>query len=428
MINRTIQPNTILPTSIALPEHHCVTLANDLKLYVMPSGEQRVVRLSLVFNVGSRHQTHPFTASAMLNMLSEGTERYTSAELAEWLDFYGIYYDTSIDRDFSMITINCLNKFLPKALEFLEQIIFKPTFPDKDFEIYKTKRKQQLRIEREKPSYLARELFSKSLFGDQHPYGMVSSEDEYDTLAVGHLREYFSRYFGAENCFAVASGFLSSEEESNICVLLSQLPHCELVNDNYNAVCTPISKAILERPSDLQSSIRIGKLLFPKGHPDFNGMQLLSMVLGGYFGSRLVTNLREERGYTYGIYAAMSTLKHEGYFAIATDVAAEFTSESVEQIFAEIERLRTELVPMEELEVVKNMVIGELMRLLDGPFGIADVVIENIQSNLESSYLNEFLQEIRATTPQRLKELAVQYLDSQSFTTVIVGRTAQEVL
>jgi predicted Zn-dependent peptidase len=177
----------------------------------------------------------------------------------------------------------------------------------------------------------------------------------------------------------------------------------------------------------VQSAIRIGRILFPRQHPDFVGMQVVATILGGYFGSRLTQNLREERGYTYGVMAAMVNLRHAGYLAIATEVAAEATGDAIEQIFAEMERLKTEPVSEDELENVRRSMLGEVMRILDGPFGIVDVVIENIQiegsdTSGAHNYINDFIRRVEATTPERIRELARKYLDRDAFTTVIVGK------
>lgn len=420
MINRTIAPEIKLPQTLSLPDIETVIADNGVKIDIMNLSSQDVVRVSLVFHAGSKDQTHPFTASALLNMLSEGTQKYTSAQVAELLDFYGIYYDTSVDRDYCIVTVSCLRKFLSVTLELLQECLCHPTFPQKDFDIYKQKRKQQLAIEREKPSYLARELFAETLFGASHPYGKVSKAECYDTLTREHLQEFYGKNLVARNCFVVVSGKTDANDVELIKSLCNSLPLGEAVlHDDF-----PRASSVLEgyiHREGVQSSVRMGKLLFPKGSEDFNGMQVLATILGGYFGSRLVQNIREDKGYTYGIYCVMVSLEHEGYIAIASDVAAQYTADTIKEINYEIARLQNELVATDELEVVKNTVIGEMMRILDGPFGIADVVIENLQSGMDANYLNEFLQEVLSITPQRIQDLAVKYLNPDTFSTVVVG-------
>ncbi len=196
----------------------------------------------------------------------------------------------------------------------------------------------------------------------------------------------------------------------------------------------------------MQSSIRIGRVLFPRQHPDFVGMQVVATILGGYFGSRLVQNLCEKRGYTYGVMAAMVNLREAGYLAISTEVAAEATDDAIEQVLGEIELLRTELVGADELENVRRSMLGEVMRILDGPFGIVDVVIENVQIGAystdtrlddsrpvdhdstgvfdaagESNYLADFVAQVEAITPERIRDLARKYLSRDQFTVVVVG-------
>ena len=180
-------------------------------------------------------------------------------------------------------------------------------------------------------------------------------------------------------------------------------------------------KVFKKEESSLLSSIRIGRLLFPRRHPDFVGMQVVATTLGGYFGSRLMQNLREEHGYTYGVMAAMVNFEREGYLAIATQVAREHRDDALREIHYEIERLRNELMSEDELQMVKNMMIGEILRILDGPFGIADVTIENIMCGYDNNATEESVQRILATTPEDIQQLASKYLKDEDLVEVVVG-------
>ena len=150
-------------------------------------------------------------------------------------------------------------------------------------------------------------------------------------------------------------------------------------------------------------------------------MQVLSTILGGYFGSRLMQNLRERNGFTYGVYSAMVNFQQAGYLAIATQVGKEVTERALEEIAAEIELLRTQFIPHEELELVKNIMAGEMMRILDGPFGIADVTTENILCGFDNSHIQQNLERIRQTTPKELLTLAQRYLRTEDIVTVVAG-------
>lgn len=429
-IDRSIQPSIHLPESLSIPhiDHHTLP-TNGFNLYSLHVDTQHVIRISLVVKAGTVRQSKPFVASSLLNMLSEGTSHYTSSQIATHLDTYGIYYDTSIDRDYGIITISCLEKFLDQSLEILAEVLLTPTFDAQELATYCIKRKEQLKLEREKPGYIARELFSEALFGKEHPYGKVSKEDNYDNLTADDLRQFFNSHYVSGNMFGVISGYISPESLQKIKTCLGLIP------SKRDDSVTPISNDPITlaqdnggyyhyepRNSALQSSIRIGKRLFPKTHPDFNGMQVVAMILGGYFSSRLVNNLREERGYTYGVYSAMMNLEYDGYIAIATDVDASATEDSCTQIFYEIERLRTELVPADELDMVRNIISGEIMRILDGPFGIADITIEGLQIGCyDNSYLQSFIDEVKSISAERIQQLAQKYLSPSEFTTIIVG-------
>ncbi|MBP3356392.1 MAG: insulinase family protein [Rikenellaceae bacterium] len=415
------QPAVSLPGGLSLPAARRLSVGNGSALYALDVPGSGVVRMSFVFRAGSVWQEVPFSASATANLLSEGTAELSAQQVAERLDFYGSYFDVTIDRDYAVITFCTLGRFFEPTLEIARQVLLAPTFPEAEVETYRNKRRESLAVERAKVSVQARELFARTLFGADHPYGISSPESRYDELRRQDLERFYRRRYRAANCFAVCSGELSERIESGVADLLAALPGG--TDDRPLSMPAPqrAPHAFLRHEGAVQSAVRVGRLLFPRSHPDFVGMQVTSTLLGGYFGSRLVRNLREERGYTYGVFATMVNLDRCGYLAVATDVAADATADTVEQIFAEMNRLRTETVSDEELRIVRHMLHGEVMRILDGPFGIADVTIENIQNGRDNDYLEEFMTRIREITPAQIRALAERYLVPEEFTTVVVG-------
>ncbi|MFR9649635.1 MAG: pitrilysin family protein [Rikenellaceae bacterium] len=409
------------PMDISLKNAECKTLSNGVKLYSISSDEFEVFRVSFVFRAGSSLQSSPFVASTTANLLNEGSLGMSSREIAEKLDFYGSYFDVNIDRDFVYISFCALTKFTQPTLEVAEQILLHPTFPQEEIETYAAKRKQRLSIERTKVETKAREEFAKSLFGVEHPYGISSHESCYDELTRQSIVEFYENHYCAENLFIVCSGRLGSHELSII----------ERVGESFHkrgsATEVEFPEAIsrpyhfIESKEALQASIRIGRLLFTRSHPDFLGMQVVATILGGYFGSRLMQSLREERGYTYGILAAMVNFEREGYFAIATQVGVEVKDDALSLIFSEIERLRQEGISTQELDMVKQIMAGEMMRILDGPFGIADVTIENIMCGTDNSIIEQNLLRIMDITPEEISRLANKYLARESLVTVVSG-------
>ena len=414
------QPDIIIPDSVEMPRTVCRTTKNGVKIYILDSNDFEVVRFSFIFRAGTSMQHKPFTASATVNMLSEGSRSKSAQEIAEILDFYGSNFDANIDRDYAYLSFVSLSKFFDKTAEVAREIILYPTFNDKELQIYCSKRKQGLTIERKKIEVQSRELFGKALFGENHPYGKSSPESEYDNITREDLVALYKELYTSDNCFVVCSGRVSDDVLSTIEDIASELPQGEVRSETFPAVETT-HRIFKEDNTALLSSIRIGRLLFERRHPDFVGMQVVATALGGYFGSRLMQNLREEHGYTYGVMAAMVNFEREGYLAIATQVDKEHRDDALKEIYFEIERLRNELMDEDELQMVKNMMIGEILRILDGPFGIADVTIENIMCGFDNSATEESVAAIIAITPEEVQRLAQKYLKTEDLVEVVVG-------
>lgn len=415
------QPTPTIPDKIDVAQAHRTLADNGLAIYTIHCPEYEVVRLSFVFHAGSTTQHHPFVASATANMLAEGSEKLSSQQIAEGLDYYGSYFDINIDRDYAYITFCTLSKFFQQTADIIEQVILHPTFPNQEVRTYCNKRKQLLEIERRKVETLARENFAKNMFGAEHPYGVSYSEKEYDNLSSEHLREHYKNRYNAENCIVVCSGNITPQTTTRIMQIAQQIPSSA---EQHSITIPPFAtshSSLIQHSGAVQSSIRMGRMLFNRNHPDFIPMQVFSTILGGYFGSRLMQNLREQNGFTYGVYSAMVNFQQAGYLAIATQVGREVTEEAHRQILLEIERLREEKVSEQELNLVKNIMAGEMMRILDGPFGIADVTTENILCGFDNNRIEYNLQRIRQTTPDEILLLAQRYMQEKDLVSVIVG-------
>ena len=407
--------------AIEISDAELLTLKNGMQLYLLPANEFAVMRLTLLFRAGSSRQTIPFSASATANLLAEGADEMTAREISEQLDFHGSYFDVNTDRDYVYISFAMLSKFVPETLRVAEQLLLHPTFPEEEVETYRLKRKQRLKIERQKVDVRAREAFARAMFGEEHPYGQCFDEAAYDHLTREELVAFYRQHYTASNGFAVCSGRIGDKERKALCALLEQFPTAEPTPRPTFPAINQQREVRLKHEGAVQSSIRIGRLLFPREHPDFVGMQVVAAALGGYFGSRLMQNLREEHGYTYGVISAMVNFEREGYLAIATQVGTEVTEEALKEIYNEIERLRTAPLSEEELQLVKNIMTGEMMRILDGPFGIADVTIENILCGRTNRVISDNVERIRKITPEEVQRLAEKYLRREDLVTVVVG-------
>ncbi len=416
-----IQRPEIKPVGMPhIPHYTHLAAANGAPLYSLHNSSQGVVRVSFVFRAGTSYQSAPFSASTVVNTLSEGTQNFSGREIAEGLDFLGSYYDANIDRDWAVVTFCSLKKFATETLDIAEEVILRPSFPEKEIASYCTKRKEQLHIQRSKPEQLSREVFGKALFGAEHPYGITSHEECYDNITPDVLREFYLSHYNSSSAFAVICGDFGAEEEQRVVRILEGLPSGTTPEREIpEPEPTQFVRESLE--GSVQSCIKIGLPLFPRTHPDFVAMQVVSTALGGYFGSRLMQNLRERNGYTYGAYAAMINLDRSGYFVMSADVAKEHTEAATREMLREVERICTEEMSEEELELVRKTIVGDALRVFDGPFGAADVTIENIQNGERNDYTERFLGEVATITPARLRDVACRYLQKNHFVTTIVG-------
>lgn len=415
------RPALTTPSTIEVPRAERRTLSNGVELHMLSGDDYQVTRVTFVFRAGSARQIKPFSAGAAANLMAEGSARMTGRQIAERLDFLGSYYDVSIDRDYVYLSFASLARLFAQTLDLAAEVLLRPVYPEKEVEAYRTKRRQQLAVERTKVDMLAREEFARVLFGEEHPYGVSYPESAYDELRRDDIVSFHDRFYRAGGCFAVCSGHVGPDECAAICRLAELLPCADSSPDPLFPAPRTRHEGFVSRPDAVQSSIRVGRLLFPRNHPDFVGMQVVAEVLGGYFGSRLMRNLREQHGYTYGVMAAMVNLEREGYLAIATQTGAEVTRQALNEIFRETERLRSQPVGDEELSLVKNMMTGEVMRILDGPFGIADVTIENILCGTDNGIIEENLRRIREITPEEILRLAQRYLAREDLVTVVAG-------
>ena len=396
------------------------TCANGTRLYTLHNSNQGVVRVSFIFRAGTSWQSVPFSASATINTLSEGTERFSALEIAERLDFVGSYFDANIDRDWAVLTYCSLSKFAAETFEIAEQVVLHPTFPEREVGVYCAKREEQLIVQRSKPDHLSRELFGQSIFGADHPYGITSPAEAYDRLTREDIALFYSTHYTAENCFAVLCGDITEEHIAHTKAILEQLPHGVI---DKRTIPAPASTPCAELKVDgaVQSCLKIGLPLFPRPHPDFIPMQMVATALGGYFGSRLMQNLRERHGYTYGAYAAMINLDQSGYFVMSADVASEYTEAAIGEMLHEVERFCSKPMDERELQMVRNIIFGDVMRIFDGPFGVADVTIENIQNGTDNSYTERFLQQVATCTAEQLQQVAAKYLKTDLLTITTVG-------
>jgi len=422
MLNRQQAPDFKQVSTINFIRPTENKLDNDIPVYTIYSGEQDLVRIEFIFNNVNYDLEKPLQAIAVSTMLNNGTKKLTSKEIAEQIDFYGAFFQTEYIQDQSSVTVYSLNKHLASVLPIVKDVLSDSQFPQSELDIYIQNQKQKLQVSLKKNDILSRKEFAKALFGNT-AYGVDIKAEHYDAIKRDDLVDYFKAAYAPNNCTIVVSGKFD-EESFNL--LNNQFGHnwekSSAVKNHFNFPPTPQQFIYKEKPEALQSAIRIGKIAINRKHEDFAGLQILNCVLGGYFGSRLMNNIREDKGYTYGIGSGISALQDAGYFFIATEVGADVCASALTEIYKEIELLKNELVGEEELGLVRNYMLGSMLGSLENVFSHADK-FKNIHfSGLDYDYYEKYIQKVKTITSEEIKALAIKYLSTDDFTEVVIGK------
>ncbi len=421
---KTMPPLGNIP-DLALKNPENIRLNNGLDLYIIDGGYEKVTRLDIVFEAGSAYQKKKLTAASVTNLLKEGTKNKTSVEIVEILDYHGAYLNIGNNKDTATLTLFSLTKHLDKLLPLINEILTESVFPQRELEIFLNRKKQRYLVDIQKVKYLASLEFNKTIFGDGTAYGQVLNENDFNSLTRDDVVNFFKKRYRPENAYAVLSGFVDKKTEELINKFLGNIKCSGKSPESENIKFfseQETGKKYIEKENSLQSAIRIGKQMINRTHPDFAYVSLLNMILGGYFGSRLMSNLREDKGLTYGIHSFVQTHKKAAYFAIATEVNAEATKMAVEEIIKEIERLRTEPVKEDELKLVLNYLSGSFLRSFDGPMILAERFLLVKDFGLTFEHYKDILRKMSLSTPEQLLETADKYFATDKMVELIVGK------
>jgi len=399
-------------------------LKNGVELFTMNSGDQEVVKIDLSFKAGSWYGYSRLDSTMVASMLQEGTSHHKASEIANIFDFYGAQFSSASSYDNNYISLLSLKKHLPYLLPLVSEIIRESSFPEEEFDILRAKRKQRAIVDSGRVGLIAQKSFLRNIFGEGHPYSPVASPEYYDTISLEGVKSHFNKYYLPARMAVTASGFIDNEVIQQIKDNFSSTwggPDPEERTNNY--MLPIIEKSMfIEKEGANQNAVTIGKLFPTQNHPDYPGLKLLCTILGGYFGSRLMSNIREEKGYTYSIQASPISFLHNGIFLVFAEVKTDKTEETVNEIFREIEKLTAELISEEELIPIQNYMLGRILEDFDGPFARAQTFASLRECNLDFGYYNRLINTIKTATPFEIRELARKYLTPESMSTVIAGK------
>ncbi len=422
MPNRTQQPTIHPIKNLSLPNPQKHVLQNGIPVYEINMGTQEVTKLEIIFNAGRPTEHKHLVARCTARMLREGTGPKNSAQIAETLDYYGGSLGSPVNLDTANIVLYCLNKHLEKLLPVVAEIVCEPVFPQEELDTVINNSIQQIKVNMQKCDIVAYREITERMFTSDHPYGYNSSIEDYQSLVRDDLFKHFKDQYHAGNCTIIISG----KVESKTIQLLDQylgkgIPKGTKTIPNLPNINTQLQSIKIDMPDSSQSAIRMGYRLFNKKHSDYNGLFVLNTILGGYFGSRLMMKIREEKGFTYNIFSAFDSMVYDGYFSIGTEVGTEYVEPTLEAIYQEMEVLQNELVSKQELEMVRNYLLGNMLTMLDGPMNIADIIKTMVVEGLSFETFSQLEKTINTITAAELRDLAQQYLQKEKMWQVIVG-------
>ena len=424
-INRTKAPALHIPNSLTIPRAETFVLSNNIPVYYFRAVHQELVLLKLVFAAGNWYEPKKLVASFTNSMIKEGTTTRTSKALMDEIEYYGASIRTQSKKNYAEVQIFTLSKHLSKLLPLLKDMLQNATFSAEELAIKLRNSQQKLAINLQKNDFIAARKFRQNIYGENHPYGYASETTDYENLTIDELKAFYKTHYTADNCTIYLAGCFSDQNLKDIDDYLGQ-------NDwkSENKIATPQHQAsiytptieYISRPQTMQAAITIGFPLFNHTHEDYPLMFFTNTILGGFFGSRLMRNIREEKGYTYGIYSAIMPLLHGGHFYISTEVGLDVWKETVKEIFFEIERLKTVPLDSEELTLVQNYLMGVLMSQTDGVFHLASA-FQGINSyGMDLDYYEKMSVTIKNATAKQVQEMAQKYFDTEKMSQFVVGK------
>ena len=426
ILDRTIQPRIrkMEDFEIQSPDHR--VLKNGMDMYVITAGTEDVIRFDLVIEGGQWDQQKPLQALFTNRMLREGSQNFTSCEIAEKLDYYGAWLDLSSSVKHGFITLYSLSKCFEQTLAILADMIKHPTFPEKELRIVTNTNKQQFIVNSEKVDTLARKQLNVSLFGENHPLGHFATCDDFEKICTSDLKQFHQKYYSSSNSTIYVSGRVTEKILKEIELQLGDESwgQTNVTNDTTLYTPQPIQEKsiFIEKADALQSSLKMGMLFVDRNHQDYLKSRVLVTLLGGYFGSRLMSNIREDKGYTYGIGAGIVSFPNLSALVISSEADNTNIRPMITEVYKEIDRLRNERVSQEELEMVKNYMLGDFSRAYEGALSIADAWIYVQTAGVDFDFFNRSLRAINEVTSEELLDLAQKYLRKEEIREVVAGK------
>jgi zinc protease len=429
MPNRNIAPPIVDPVAfdIKLPAYKKYTLSNGVEVYAVDMGTEDTLMVNWVFSAGNWFEKKKTVAATTNFLLKNGTSKRNAFEINEHFEYHGAYLNRACYNETADITLHTLGKHVNELLPVVAELIQDAVFPQEELNIYVQNAKQRLKVNLQKGEFVAGRLIDAYLFGEDHPYGKYTNLEDFAGVTREDVVAFYNNYYKEGRCVIFLAGKLPAGIIESLEQHFGKLPLKPRTGfGGAEAIQHPLQPAtekkyhIVNDTDGVQSAIRIARPFPNRLHPDFQKVQVLNNVLGGFFGSRLMGNIREDKGYTYGIYSYLMNFTATSGWMVSTEAGRDVTAETVKEVYYELEQLREELIDDEELMMTRNSMIGTILGDLDGPFQVIGRWKSMILNNVDENYFERGVQIIKTITAKELQELANKYLDPSEFYELVV--------
>jgi zinc protease len=420
MIDRKVQPPIVdaVELDLKLKPYQYFTLDNGVPVYAVDAGEEEVLMVEWVFYAGNWYEEKNIVAATTNYLLKNGTTNKTAYQINEHFEYYGAYLNRNCYNETASVTLHSLTKHLPELLPVVAELFNENIFPEKELMIYKQNQKQKLEVNLKKCDFVGNRIIDELLYGLHHPYGKYTSMEEYDAVQQKEAIDFYRRYYTNGKCILFAAGKLPNDIQQQLNKNFGTLPFNKESLPVVDHIAEPASAkhhSLINDPNGVQAAIRIARPFPNRHHPDFIKVQVLNNIFGGYFGSRLMSNIREDKGYTYGIHSYLQNHIQQSAWMISTEAGRHVAEATVSEVYKEMDRLCNEPVDEEELHLVRNYMMGSILGDLDGPFQIIARWKNYILNNLAEDYFYNSLETIKNITAEELMQFAKKYFVKEDF-------------
>ncbi|MEP2023887.1 MAG: pitrilysin family protein [Reichenbachiella sp.] len=419
MLDRSIAPPAGEIAFSGLPKINQQSSTAGIDIFWLQAGDQPVVKIELVFEAGIWFESKKSVSWLTAKMLAEGTKNKTARQITEGFEKLGAFLEISPGFDDVSITVYGLKRNFNQVISLLNELINEPAFPEPEFEILKSNRKDQIALNDNKSNLFASKKLREAIYGSTYPYGQALCSDDIDNVQIEDLKKYYT-----ERLFHQPKIYISGQiDEQLLAVLETQItfPKSLVFSKTEIAPYSKQRKIYVEKEGSMQSSIRMGWLIPDRTQKDYFDYQIANSLLGGYFGSRLMKNIREEKGYTYGINSYPIHLKHSSFGMIGADVVAAHTQDTFVEIKNEIDKLLNDPIPKEEIEVLTNYLSGSFLASIGTPFHVMEKFKKVQEAGLDVSYYDRYFEALRNANEQTIKKAVEKFFNFDEAYTAIVG-------